>query len=356
MSALGPLGTLVSDELEREYREDQRLHNVRVARVATAFGVLANVPLGIVDIASQSDPRQLKVLLAARAVNAVAAALIFTRLPALASARDRDRLVLLWAALFALTSIPLVLNRPASLGPPLGAGLLLVVVFALVMPAGFRHQLCAIGFLLVAFLGARAWHGFPTSSAQALAILAVGIALTLFASLRLHRSRRELFLSLHEQRALRAELEGALAEIRTLRGIVPIPLVLPQNPGRRGDWHRVETYVSKHTHAKSRMRSAPRARRRTTRRTISRSEPGRSRSARAARPSRRRSSRAHGRPAFALVAVGARLADLRRAHLDERVAATPRPPPRRPSTAAMRSPPPWPRKNAAPAAHGAASA
>jgi DNA-binding response OmpR family regulator len=52
-----------------------------------------------------------------------------------------------------------------------------------------------------------------------------------------------------EQRRLISELEKALAEIRTLRGLIPICATCKKIRDDEGYWDHVETYVSKHTDA-----------------------------------------------------------------------------------------------------------
>ena len=46
------------------------------------------------------------------------------------------------------------------------------------------------------------------------------------------------------------ELQSALAEVRTLKGIVPICAGCKKIRDDKGFWEQVETYVQKHTEAK----------------------------------------------------------------------------------------------------------
>lgn len=58
--------------------------------------------------------------------------------------------------------------------------------------------------------------------------------------------RRKLLL---EQQRLVRELQAALAEVRTLRGILPICSACKRVRDGSGAWQAVETYVREHTHA-----------------------------------------------------------------------------------------------------------
>jgi len=53
-----------------------------------------------------------------------------------------------------------------------------------------------------------------------------------------------------EREELISDLKKALAEIKTLRGIVPICSFCKQIRDDEGFWNKVESYVSKHTHAR----------------------------------------------------------------------------------------------------------
>ena len=57
------------------------------------------------------------------------------------------------------------------------------------------------------------------------------------------------FADLMELRALNAKLEQALAEVKTLRGLVPICTRCKCIRDEKGYWQRVETYLSAHTEA-----------------------------------------------------------------------------------------------------------
>ena len=68
-------------------------------------------------------------------------------------------------------------------------------------------------------------------------------------SLVSQRRRRQLFLAVAHQTELRASLEQALAEIKTLRGIIAICAKCKRVRNEDGSWEEVEVYVRKHTHA-----------------------------------------------------------------------------------------------------------
>lgn len=249
--ALSALGTFVSDGLEADYRAGERAHDVRIARAVALLAVAINIPPGIVDFVSLRESPLLYVLMAARIANAAFALLVFARISSQASARARDRLILLWAVVLAAASVSIVLARPPGFGGPLAMGMVIIAGFTLVLPASFRYQVAAVSALVVGFVVARVAQGSSGAAplVSTASALTAGVALSLLASLFNHRTRRALFLAQHDQRTLRGALEVALAEIRTLRGIVPICSFCHKIRDAAGEWHRVEAYVTKHTHA-----------------------------------------------------------------------------------------------------------
>jgi hypothetical protein len=75
-------------------------------------------------------------------------------------------------------------------------------------------------------------------------------------SARAHRSRRQAFLSTINEREmrireteLRVELEQALAEVKTLRGLLPICAWCKRIRDEGQAWHSVEKYIQAHTDA-----------------------------------------------------------------------------------------------------------
>lgn len=249
--ALDGLGAFASATLEADYRAGERVHDVRIARAVAVLGVVVNIPFGVVDYVFQHGSSLFAVLVAARIGIAATSLLVLTRIGSLTAPRARDRLLLAWGAVIAVASVAIVASRPPGFGGPLATGMILIAGFALIVPASFRHQLTAVAGLVVSFIVARTLQGPPGTAAlvSTSGVIAMGVLLSLYASLQKHRAQRELFFALHEQRTLREALEGTLAEIRTLRGIVPICSFCHKIRDEAGDWHRVDTYVTEHTHA-----------------------------------------------------------------------------------------------------------
>lgn len=64
----------------------------------------------------------------------------------------------------------------------------------------------------------------------------------------LYHLRRRQFASLQQEKALRKSLEEALAEVRTLQGILPICAHCKSVRDDHGSWQDVEEYVRDHSY------------------------------------------------------------------------------------------------------------
>jgi hypothetical protein len=69
----------------------------------------------------------------------------------------------------------------------------------------------------------------------------------IFVSSRLNRSHRQQFVLMVQETEARKELETALAEVKTLRGIIPICASCKNIRDDKGYWHRVEAYITEHS-------------------------------------------------------------------------------------------------------------
>jgi hypothetical protein len=142
-------------------------------------------------------------------------------------------------------------TRPITMAGPLVSAVLILVFTTIVVPIGPRARVL-LGFLtLGAYLIGRLTgpSGSALVAASSVGILALSFASSLLVGLTVNKSRRHEFLALREQRALRASLETAIAEIKTLRGILPICSFCKSVRDEQGAWHSIDIFVRQNTHA-----------------------------------------------------------------------------------------------------------
>jgi hypothetical protein len=174
-------------------------------------------------------------------------------LPRLNRHQDRDRLV--FALMMALAGFQILVGwtRPAGFIEFMVKDICMVIAFFCLVPVPLPYQLPCSSLLLVGDcvnIALRRGNG----DLNGLAPVALGGAFLMFAlgfytSLQLNRQKRLLYLAGVVQGNLTRELESALAEIRTLSGIVPICCHCKMIRDEGGAWHPVEVYVKRNSHA-----------------------------------------------------------------------------------------------------------
>jgi hypothetical protein len=97
-----------------------------------------------------------------------------------------------------------------------------------------------------------AWRITPTDRLTGTIIMAAFVSVNILGGLtarQIHYWKRQQFVAMLRQTELRASLEQALAEIKTLRGILPICSHCKRVRDDGGYWQQVEVYVRDHTYA-----------------------------------------------------------------------------------------------------------
>jgi hypothetical protein len=121
-----------------------------------------------------------------------------------------------------------------------------------VLPLPLRLQIAIASINTIAGPLLQTWSGPREQGMTALAVLQSYLVANLMGmatGIQLQRRSRQLFAAALEQKALTEHLEQALADIRTLHGILPICAHCKRVLNDAGHWEQVEVYVRKHTHA-----------------------------------------------------------------------------------------------------------
>lgn len=248
--ALGRNLEFVSREVEAAYRVSSLPSDVRRARfmlVLTATGAILFLSQ---DVVTFGVTLGLYVGLAIRLAAVGLSLLAVSRLRQPIAPATFDRwmkgygMVLMMLVLFGYASRPI---------PRMGHGLIALTLFALGMavPMRFRHQVIASVVFFVAAMGTLAWkRPEPFLLYGSFFVTALSVALSMVTSSSMHRAQRESFAAREEESRLRQDVEAAMAEIKTLRGLLPICASCKNIRRDDGAWSRIEAYVTEHTHAK----------------------------------------------------------------------------------------------------------
>ncbi|MBM4072806.1 MAG: hypothetical protein FJ271_28345 [Planctomycetes bacterium] len=245
-------GNLASTQREAEYRQRLFPHARRQANLIGWLTLLPTLLFALSDYQLFGFGPTFFVLAAVRlaAVAATLAALVLLR--RISSMEIMERGLLLWGLLQVSVLLFVNFTRPPGYLSHAVWDVLVVVLTYVALPIRLSYQtvpavLMSIGNIAIVLL--------VKSPAQEMTTTVVIVA-NVFANLLgfiishgLQCWRRRQFVTLQEERQLRLALEIALAEIRTLRGIVPICAYCKRIRDEEGAWHQVETYIRDRTHA-----------------------------------------------------------------------------------------------------------
>lgn len=249
MSPIGRWNRFVSEEMEAAYQNSILTGNIRQGRLVlwlSGFGALVFARQDFITFGSSTA---LYLALALRVVCACLAVIGLLRLRRSITPPELERWML------GLTGVLIVLvlfGYATRSGPRMAHGLIALCVFALglAVPMRFAYQaVAAIAIATTANVVLLSKEPDPFVVYGGFFVTGLSLMLTLITGASIHRARREGFAAHEKQRELREGLEIAMAEIKTLRGLLPICAACKKIRQDDGAWHQIETYVQKHTHA-----------------------------------------------------------------------------------------------------------
>ncbi len=244
LPAVATPGPFADAAVEAQYRQDRLPSDRRLAAWLIGVGAALTVPLVVVDLASVATHPEFAWLIPLRG-----AVVLLGLAAAVASARSRrpatlDALTFTWAAALAALALAVGPSRPRSYTVNFAFEAIIITANWALLPSTLRRQaLAALLHSACSMTVALRWRdlGGPVAPAIAMALLSANVV-GWFASTRLHVARRTEFLE-------RRRLAAALAEVRTLRGLIPICASCKSIRTADGDWHRLEQYLTEHTDA-----------------------------------------------------------------------------------------------------------
>jgi len=187
-------------------------------------------------------------LLACRFGFLLISAWVFIALRRATSTAAIDRLFFGWCGLLGALTVYALATRPADNTELLLMSFAVVLITYCVTPLPLAQQvILALSYSAAGLCVSRRTDGATLTT--------VGLAYALsnvfgaIASWRLNRRRREVFLGNLREAELRTGLEKAVAEIKTLRGLLCICAWCKRIRDEAESWHTVETFVQRRTDA-----------------------------------------------------------------------------------------------------------
>jgi hypothetical protein len=187
-------------------------------------------------------------LLAGRLLFLLVSAWVLWTLRRAASPAAADRLFFVWSLLIVALTVCSLSARPPSHTGMLLISFSMVLVGYCVTPLPLSRQALLALTYSAAVLCVAGRVGIGTFLAVG-AVHALGHIFGAVTSWRLNHQRREAFLGALREAKLRTNLEEAVAEIRTLRGLLCICAWCKRIRDEGEAWQSVEKYVQSRTHA-----------------------------------------------------------------------------------------------------------
>jgi hypothetical protein len=244
---IGLLGVFAAPGVEsafrqQRFRDDRWLSEflVTAGMLRVAFFVLADY--GSLDIGST-----LWLLLAGRVLFVLVSAWVFVALRRCTSARLAERLFFRWGLFIVAMTVCALSAQPPGNRALLFMSFSMVLVSYCVAPLPLLLQATlALIYSAGALYVAR--HADGTTLAIVAAVHGMAHVFGTIASWRLNHRRRELFLGSLREAKLRASLEAAMAEVRTLRGLLCMCAWCKRIRDNEA-WESLEVYVRNRTDA-----------------------------------------------------------------------------------------------------------
>lgn len=231
-------------EVEASFRLDRLPEDRRLAATLIAIGTIIVGLLTVVDRALLAVQPGLYWLLPVRVATVflgVAAAWLAARARRPATL---DTVTFCWALLLSAVALAVGPTRPRGYQLNFAFEAIIVTANWALLPNTLRRQAAAgLAHTGAALMVGALWRDLmnPVVPALGLAFLSANLV-GWFTSTRLHLARRREYLE-------RRRLGEALAEVRTLRGLIPICASCKSIRNEAGEWRRLEEYLSRHTDA-----------------------------------------------------------------------------------------------------------
>jgi len=176
----------------------------------------------------------------------------FLALPRIAGGRVTDGALTLWSLLLCAVVIFINSTRPPEYiqHAMLDVLILMTLYFLFPLPAPL-HAIAPIVFSVgnLIMIYAVKTSVSPLETNVLIITYVLGNALGLYTARRMLHYRRSHFLALDQEQRLRAELEEAMNNLKTLQGMLPICAHCKKVRDDQGYWTQIEQYVRTHSEA-----------------------------------------------------------------------------------------------------------
>lgn len=245
------LGELVSSSMEADFRRKHFRENMRLGAACALMVLSSSVLFMIAGFSLFGTSANFLILLGARGTMMLLCVGLLLALRHCKDPSSMERILLVWYALLAACNLMIIATRSdGSQGHALMSQAVPLVTFC-ILPLPLTRQLVLSISFSVAAVSVAFMAGVDSRSVSVLAgSHFLANVLGSFASWQLNRGRRHVYLAGVRETELRSNLEKALAEVKTLEGLLPICAWCKRIRDEQQAWQSVESYVQRHTDAK----------------------------------------------------------------------------------------------------------
>jgi hypothetical protein len=242
------LGVFACPAVESTFRQQHFRDNLWLCGFLVSAGMLRVLLFLLADFHHFGLGPAFWPLFASRLLFLLVSAWVLLALRHTASPAAADRLFFLWGFLIVAMTVHALSARPASNNSLLLMSFSVIVVTYCLAPLPLSCQVT----LTVTYSAAALFVSRQADSVTLATVAATHAMAHLFGAItswRLNHRRREMFLGTLREAQLRASLEAAVAEVRTLRGLLCICAWCKRIRDKAEVWESVERYVQSRTHA-----------------------------------------------------------------------------------------------------------
>jgi hypothetical protein len=245
-------GRFRSAALESQYRQQQAPYDTFQSIVFFTIIVLASLALALTDYRLFDISPLFWRLVAIRVGFAF---ISLSTIVVLQRGLPTQRLhptVLAWSLLLVIVNVSIASTRPPNYLTQAILNVFTVLMCYVILPLPLTLQAIPGILMSLGNVTLVAWLNTPADQLTGTAIVVAFVVANVLGGItarQIHYWKRQQFVALLRQIELRASLEQALAEIKTLRGILPICSHCKRVRDDTGYWQQVEVYVRDRTHA-----------------------------------------------------------------------------------------------------------
>ncbi len=244
---IGFLGVFASPAVESAFRGRHFRDDLWLGRLLVTAGMLRVALLLVADYRQFGVGTMFWLLFTSRLLFILVSAATFAALGRAPSAAAANRLFFGWGFLLVALTVSALSARPPGNNALLLMSFGMIVVIYCIAPLPlFRQATLALSYSALALYGSRQTDGATLGAVGA--TYAMSHLFGAVTSWRLNHRRREAFLGALREAGLRASLEAALAEVRTLRGLLCMCAWCKRIRDGADVWESVEDYVQSRTH------------------------------------------------------------------------------------------------------------